>query len=134
MSNQNQYNRAISTALLAVMLLSVLQFCVMPLANAKLFQADETAPLMANMENHDCCLNDISKMEMETTCPDCDDIDSALKVSIPDQSDPLFTLLYFVTQVTLDHSQEIQHWRSDTEPNILAVRPNIYLTNATFLE
>ena len=144
MSHNRQHNRSISAALLAVMILSVLQFCVMPLAQAGSFSeltSDNSVHVsvdneMADMDNHDCCLDDFStsSVEMEASCPECEDIDSALKVSAPDTSEPLFALLYIVVQEAISQSLKIHNWRSFTEPNIVASRPDIYLANATFLE
>ncbi len=136
-----QHSRIISTALLVVMVLSVLQLCFMPLTSAKpettahinMAISPDMADEMDNMAKLDCCLDSVVKA-MDTPCPECEDIDSALQVKPSDSINPLFALLYIVIQDQVSQVGKHLFWRNLKEPDILASQTDIYLVNATFLE
>ncbi|WP_299733578.1 hypothetical protein [uncultured Endozoicomonas sp.] len=148
-----QHSRSISAALLAVMILSVLQFCMMSMAQGQTMshgnnhqQSASHHEMMAEMVHevvlagdvHDCCISDSSLShtvgDREMACPDCEDSDPALHLSSLSDLKPLYALLYVVVQEALNHATQTRTWQVFTEPNILSSQPEIYLVKASFLE
>ena len=138
---QQHYSRPLGTTLLVLMLLSVLQFCLVPVVNAQ--QSDHLpeppASVMpeGSLSAHDCCLPDnLTQVtaEVETLCPECESADGLPQTFLPDHPEPLFALLYITAQQALNPVHTIRRWQTDSEPIILASRPDIYLANASFLE
>ncbi|MGY0219597.1 hypothetical protein ACWJJH_19765 [Endozoicomonadaceae bacterium StTr2] len=138
---QQHYSRPLGTTLLVLMLLSMLQFCLMPIVNAQPSGLQPELPVSVTSEEsvlaHGCCLPDnLAQVtaKAETLCPECESADGLPQTFLPDHPEPLFALLYITAQQTLDPVHTIRHWQTDSEPIILASRPDIYLANATFLE
>lgn len=139
-----RYGQKISFALLAMMLLTLLQLCVMNNAQAEM--KHEPGKMMMDMSDkgmsesmemdHDCCEadNPASRMELESElCPECDSDDNALNPLLPDYK-PLFTLLYVVTTQLLVDVQSERNWLDVAQLSIQTSLPEIYLANASFLE
>ena len=148
-----QHSRSISAALLAVMVLSVLQFCMMSMAQGQTMshgnhheQSASHHEMMAEMVHetdlsddlHDCCISGTSMShtmgDMEMACPDCEDSDPALQLGNISDLKPLYALLYVVVQDVLDQTMQTRTWQVFTEPDILSSQPEIYLAKASFLE
>lgn len=148
-----QHSRSISAALLAVMVLSVLQFCMMSMAQGQsMSHGNHHEPsashheMMSAMAHeavlsddvHDCCISGSAMPhtmeEMDMACPDCEDSDPALQLGHFSDLKPLYALLYVVVQQALDETLQTRTWQVFTEPDILSSRPEIYLAKASFLE
>ena len=140
----HHYRRPISTALLVVMVLSVLQFCMMSVAegqgSAHKTHSSSEAVMAEDMSDStmDCCsvpTTSDSGAKMVMSCPDCDDSDPAFQASLAPDLKPLLTLLYYVVmQEVQNDTQKTRIWQVFTEPDILSSLPDIYLAKATFLE
>lgn len=149
----HQHSRSISAALLAVMILSVLQFCMMSMAQGQTMshgnhheQSVNHHEVMADMiheasladDLHDCCISGSSIShamgDMEMACPDCEDSDPALQLGNLSDLKPLYALLYVVVQEALNEATQTRTWQVFTEPDILSSQPEIYLAKASFLE
>ncbi|GAA4651887.1 hypothetical protein GCM10023116_41710 [Kistimonas scapharcae] len=132
------------------MLLSVLQFCLMGVAEGKTMHPSsmestmvmemDSAMMMAMDTGdgmvHDCCLpdNPVSPTAMaDKVCPDCEGDAPALQVSSPDLK-PVFMLLFTVVQPMFDPVPQTRNWQVFTEPDIRTSLPDIYLAKAAFLE
>ncbi|MCL6270842.1 hypothetical protein M3P05_13005 [Sansalvadorimonas sp. 2012CJ34-2] len=112
----------------------MLQLCVMPAVKAAPALAESVQETVMDMELHDCCLDNTPILEMDETCPECVSISSALKIQPLDNAEPIFALLYVVAPLVITQPRKLHQWLSNTEPDMLALRPDIYLANATFLE
>lgn len=149
----HQHSRSISAALLAVMILSVLQFCMMSMAQGQAIshgnhheQSASHHEMMVEMVHEaslaedvlDCCISGSSMShtagDMEMACPDCEDSDPALQLGNLSDLKPLYALLYVVVQEALNEAMQTRTWQVFTESDILSSQPEIYLAKASFLE
>ncbi|KEI70939.1 hypothetical protein GV64_09495 [Endozoicomonas elysicola] len=145
----HRHRRSLSVAFMVMMLLSVLQFCLMSVAEAQVthHQGESfsdyvvTAELShaGSAENaeslHDCCAIDAKPtVAMEAACPDCENDSEVLQTSAGPDLKPLFSLLYIVVQEVLNQTTNVRFWQQFTEPDILSSLPDIYLANVSFLE
>ncbi|MFK0569576.1 hypothetical protein [Endozoicomonas sp.] len=144
----HRHHRSLSMAFVAVMLLSVLQFCLMNMAEGPLAQhqseslltntsatSEQTLLVSAIDSTHDCCVIDSASIgAMEAACPDCENDSQALQILAGPDLKPLFTLLYVVVQEVLNQTLYARLWQQFTEPDILSSLPDIYLAKASFLE
>lgn len=151
----HKHSRSISTALLAVMILSVLQLCMMSMVEGRMMQHgdhhesmmmhDDTShhDMMHDLsddalssDNHDCCItgSQTALNDSDHFCPDCEDNEPGLQFSSSPDIKPLFSLLYVVVQQALNETLQTRTWQAFTEPEILSSRPEIYLAKASFLE
>lgn len=134
---------------MAVMLLSVLQFCLMTVAEGQpqsvhhqnqglqsVSMADELAMAATSVDSlHDCCVIDSTPLDaLEAACPDCENDSEVLQTSAGPDPKPLFSLLYIVVQEVLNQTTNVRFWQQFTEPDILSSLPDIYLANVSFLE
>ena len=119
------------------MILSVLQFCMMSMAEAQV-QAVSHHEMMAEvaaLAEHGCCSASAHDAETpEVVCPDCEKSDSALPFSSASDIKPLFSLLYLTVQHLLDAPLQTRIWQVFIESDILSAQPKIYLANVSFLE
>jgi len=149
----HQHSSSISAAILAVMVLSVLQFCMMSMAQGQTMSHGDHHELSVSHDEmkaeithesglsdgvHDCCITGSSMShamgDLEMACPDCEDSDPALQLSSSSDLKPLFALLYVVVQEALNETLQTRTWQVFTEPDILSSQPEIYLAKASFLE
>ena len=149
----HKHSRSISAALLAVMVLSVLQFCMMSMAQDQTMfdgnhheQSAIHHEMMVEMVHetdisdnlHDCCIYNSSMShamgDLEMVCSDCEDSDPALQPTYFSDLNPLYSLLYMVVHEALNLTTQTRTWQVFTEPDILSSQPEIYLAKASFLE
>lgn len=128
----HNHSRTISTALLVVMILCILQLCMISTAfgSMPIHEYGESAD---HGLQHNCCTA-LEAPEVEISCIDCEDDQPVMKASVPDHPKPLFSLLYIALQLTLPPDQKATAWVKNTESGLLAARPDIYLANTSFLE
>ncbi len=143
-SLHRHHRRPVGIALLVAMLLSVLQFCMMSVAEGKSMHPSpmENAMVMEMMDTghgmaHDCCQPEspVSRAIMtDAVCPDCEGDAPALQVTFTPDLKPVFMLLFTVVQPLFDPVPQTRNWQVFTEPDIRTALPDIYLAKAAFLE
>ena len=132
----------ITNALIALVVISVLQFCAMPMSANQAVDSSLMSPSFHSTDSikqtHDCCAPELSATPLSEhpalACPECDNSEPALSLSALTDLTPAYGLFYIVVQVTLNQTTTLRDWYRLEEPDIRSSLPDIYLANSVFLE
>ncbi len=131
-----------SVITLMLVVLSLLQFCFIPIAKVAIERSfitlGEDFSRLSKVEqqivSHDCCLDkQPSSTELKPLCHHCDSDFKAVQIS-QISSNPVFALQYLAFLNLDDNYHSPAVWQRNTEPWIISTFPDIYLAKQSFLE